>query len=775
MHGRRAGVRRDRRGDGARCGVQGKFDLSNQNPIPSLSPGDVVMANDFPVTLTKVSGADGHFSGEGWMPLGWLFDTKLALEFDNITVNTDRRMIGGSMKAKHDKTESQVADADEVTEGGGSGGVKFSGLNIDFVVPENPAGGYDPETGQVVIYTTDGQEAGRFDVPKNENREAVFPVSVRDKDGKVYEVGKEEDGNGISIASKAGLANSDESNSDSNTQESQTKIGENDTSLYLAIKESDITLDGKKAEKVTRYYGNNETIILPPGKYKFHAYRKYVEVRETDSTAYDGTRMANQPIAIKHIKDLNLLSLSADKTAYVKENGEQNSTFQTLPYLWDVNSTKYGEKEGANDVEYTFSNSGNYLLSIQTRRVPFQKATTGADGKVKDGGYIEVQGIANYYKLNILILDPEPIYFTRGDNYNGEYGFDNFEKTELRNEYENLEFKKANGDKISYAIPYMSVKPNQACTILASVLVTKDYLKALKKDVPAYTFAASDNAIQVATGSLSNLKEGINKISLSISCNMSFGYGVPKQITVSDITGRVVGQMGIYCANNDKSETVNLVKVYFGDKKPLDNPKSPEVLLNEAIGFLNNNGYNQLFAEFSAGNKEELSISDKEIEEINKRFGGISQILNENGEIKVQTYGGNPEYAVISAIMEKDGRFKTWTGKTIIAIANRNKELDGNFRTSGISFTNTTNLGNETMLFHNGSENFTTYVHEVGHLLGLAHPFAENDKYGNPIIHPKPDITQGTTRNFMDYAPIINMFWKWQWDILRENMIKKKK
>jgi len=89
---------------------------------------------------------------------------------------------------KNGQNTEITATGESKPQDGGSGGVKFSGLNIDFVVPENPAGGYDPETGQVVIYTTDGQEAGRFDVPKNENGETVFPVTVRDKDGKVYEV-----------------------------------------------------------------------------------------------------------------------------------------------------------------------------------------------------------------------------------------------------------------------------------------------------------------------------------------------------------------------------------------------------------------------------------------------------------------------------------------------------------------------------------------------------------------------------------------------------------
>ena len=58
-------------------------------------------------------------------------------------------------------------------------------------------------------------------------------------------------------------------------------------------------------------------------------------------------------------------------------------------------------------------------------------------------------------------------------------------------------------------------------------------------------------------------------------------------------------------------------------------------------------------------------------------------------------------------------------------------------------------------IFHISYRDFTTYVHELGHLLGL------DDLFELPSFRQ--------TRNFMDYTDLpANMFWFWQW----ENLIK---
>jgi len=169
-----------------------------------------------------------------------------------------------------------------------SGGVKFSGLNIDFVVPENPAGGYDPETGQVVIYTTDGQEAGRFDVPKNENGEAVFPVSVKDKDGKVYEVGKKEGEE--SVESSTGKP-----------EKQAVEISEVVTSL------------GPKDSKVS--FKVNNTVYGDGGKYTMLASAKIPDIQVITK---DSVKADVYTYTFDGKKKINLALSQKDSTSYLK-------------------------------------------------------------------------------------------------------------------------------------------------------------------------------------------------------------------------------------------------------------------------------------------------------------------------------------------------------------------------------------------------------------------------------------------------------------------------
>jgi hypothetical protein len=101
----------------ANCGLMPAIDFSNKELLPELKIGNIVMLSDYPMTVTQVSGSNGHFSGEGWVPVNWLLETKWEVEFSNITVNTDYRMIAGSARAKYDEKEGNIANFDNITEG----------------------------------------------------------------------------------------------------------------------------------------------------------------------------------------------------------------------------------------------------------------------------------------------------------------------------------------------------------------------------------------------------------------------------------------------------------------------------------------------------------------------------------------------------------------------------------------------------------------------------------------------------------------------------------
>lgn len=86
-------------GKGYSCGVvPPDFNLDPSQLLPVLKVGEVVNAGDFEVTITKVSGSAGTFSGEGAVVVPFLNQVRGRVVFDNITVNNDKRMVNGFMK-----------------------------------------------------------------------------------------------------------------------------------------------------------------------------------------------------------------------------------------------------------------------------------------------------------------------------------------------------------------------------------------------------------------------------------------------------------------------------------------------------------------------------------------------------------------------------------------------------------------------------------------------------------------------------------------------------
>jgi hypothetical protein len=80
------------------CGLPASpLTIDPSNLVASLKPGDLIEAGDFTVTLTRVSGSDGTFSGEGVLEVPYLKNAKVAASFSNIMVSTQLRMVSGHM------------------------------------------------------------------------------------------------------------------------------------------------------------------------------------------------------------------------------------------------------------------------------------------------------------------------------------------------------------------------------------------------------------------------------------------------------------------------------------------------------------------------------------------------------------------------------------------------------------------------------------------------------------------------------------------------------
>lgn len=178
--------------DLSNCGLEYKADVSNRELLPELRVGDVVtVGGGFPLTVTRVSGGNGVFSGEGVMPLRWVLNAEFAVEFVNLLVNTDYEQIGGRASLMYNKKKGMVGDLDAFTDGGvvenTRNGIVMPELTLDFVIPENPVFEYNPQTDELVVFSTDGGEPLAVQMPKNDGK-TVFPVIVKDKEGNLYKV-----------------------------------------------------------------------------------------------------------------------------------------------------------------------------------------------------------------------------------------------------------------------------------------------------------------------------------------------------------------------------------------------------------------------------------------------------------------------------------------------------------------------------------------------------------------------------------------------------------
>ncbi len=72
--------------------------FDNTAPLEMLKEGDEVMAGDFKVAITQVSGSNGTFYGNGYIKVPYFKQARVNVKFvEGITVNTDYQMIGGEM------------------------------------------------------------------------------------------------------------------------------------------------------------------------------------------------------------------------------------------------------------------------------------------------------------------------------------------------------------------------------------------------------------------------------------------------------------------------------------------------------------------------------------------------------------------------------------------------------------------------------------------------------------------------------------------------------
>ena len=189
-----------------------KNDIANKSPLQSLlGANEVFTAGDFPVTVITVEGSNGIYSGTGYIVVPYLADTKVKVSFNNIKLNTDKKLIEGAIETTYDPNETAVSYASAgLGETFGDAGVKE--VTIDF-----PIGGITysatPPPGKITITGSDGNGGTGSTVEHPGGKDYQFTDSngniwTVDENGTVTQGGKVAEGGASNSTNTDGVTGS---------------------------------------------------------------------------------------------------------------------------------------------------------------------------------------------------------------------------------------------------------------------------------------------------------------------------------------------------------------------------------------------------------------------------------------------------------------------------------------------------------------------------------------------------------------------------------------
>ncbi|MFB9056642.1 hypothetical protein ACFFU9_07765 [Mariniflexile ostreae] len=213
------------------CGISPEIKITNQNPLPIISPNESFTAGDFPIVIREVSGSNGKFSGWGYTTLPFLEQyknvtdalnkathgatnlgkfTRIRVAFQDISINTDYQLTDGVVQTTFDPEWGGMVSGNEVIDAvgdavfGDDGKVSNNQVGIitrgaeDIVVKPN---------GDIVISGTNGNTTISTSLPAIITDASTPPNKYAvSKDGEVTELGPEAEGGTPKSSNTNGIA-----------------------------------------------------------------------------------------------------------------------------------------------------------------------------------------------------------------------------------------------------------------------------------------------------------------------------------------------------------------------------------------------------------------------------------------------------------------------------------------------------------------------------------------------------------------------------------------
>ena len=194
------------------CGVKPEIRIKNTNPLQdNLYPNTTFTAGDFPVTVLNATGSNGVYSGEGYVKVPYLQDTKIKVVFNGIKLNTERQLIEGKLVTTYDEAERNVQFIQEgIGEVFGDKGKKDQ--KMPFEIENENDIQVDSITGRITITGKADPKTGiapKVTLPKGRDyviTDSKGKVYQLDESGKVTAKGTREQG--TQLAQQAGKGDS---------------------------------------------------------------------------------------------------------------------------------------------------------------------------------------------------------------------------------------------------------------------------------------------------------------------------------------------------------------------------------------------------------------------------------------------------------------------------------------------------------------------------------------------------------------------------------------
>jgi hypothetical protein len=598
------------------------------------------------------------------------------------------------------------------------------------------------------VITVEDSDGNKHDIVTDS-----LPTTVTDQNGDTYEIREKENGE-VELV-------------DTRIEKMVNAVGDGDTKLYLIAQKigDTVSITSELIQKIkaeaTVFYENGESFVLSDGRYVLIPYQKYIKFKIKIKK--------EEAELIKAYNDIQYIKLLSDGRYTIDKEEQSYNLYSMECNLFSAS------KEGYIPYKEVILEKGKlYKLDVErperglakdisSERIDIEKyLNLNTTFNEADFRYVEkrlvsttdIYGVKSTFKINVQDLDAEAVWFEAGYSYDGSYGFDNYKDNygnTLKGKYTPLTIKKSNGQTVDYRIPSVSMWAEKEVTVLALI-------QGKVGDKVHYKFESDSTNLDITdpiTGIVGKsfeyqetLKSDKTYLSLTIqNKNTASTYDNPIALKVKDKGDQIVGQLNIHSIQlkDDNTETIrkkySVIDVTLGTSQN-STQIDPVKYQHNLLTFLNNKAYNQSFIQFG----DNVQFSRLTIPNL-----GNVQVDAEGDIIESDPNEKNLYNLLVNATTAASNSGAT--DYIIFIINNRNyaKRPNGG-RVSGFS------MNKDVVLLKMSNEDWETVVHELGHCLDLKHPFAE---YPN-------DINEGDTNNYMDYSPKINMFWKWQWDIMRK-------